>query len=232
MRVEIKKYVAAIDDAWPLEGPVYEFGSYQVQGQEGFADLRPLFPGKVYVGCDMRPGPGVDLVTDLTCLSVESQTAGAALILDTLEHVELLGPAIAEIHRVLKPGGVVLASSVMNFPIHDYPSDFWRFTPEGFKSLFGTFAWVRVDALGDPLFPHTVVAVAKKDEAPTAEQQMALAHALEEWKSNFLPPRKSPLRRFGRAIVPPIFLPLVRTLYVLWGKITKNSGRNQTTKRA
>ena len=38
-------------------GPIFEFGAYQVDGQEGFADLRSLFPGREYVGCDMRRAP-------------------------------------------------------------------------------------------------------------------------------------------------------------------------------
>ena len=48
---------------------MYEFGSFQVEGQEGYANLRGMFPGKVYVGCDMRPGPGVDRVEDVSAIN-------------------------------------------------------------------------------------------------------------------------------------------------------------------
>ena len=50
----------------------------------------------------------------------------------------------------------------MNFPIHDHPHDYWRFTPEGFRSILGLFAWSFVGFVGEADFPHTVVGVASK----------------------------------------------------------------------
>ena len=59
-----------------LPGPVFEFGSFQVEGQLDYADLRSLFPGKAYVGCDMRPGPGVDRVEDVSAINLPDGAAG------------------------------------------------------------------------------------------------------------------------------------------------------------
>ncbi len=115
--------------------PIYEFGSFQVPEQMGFADLRPLFHDKEYLGCDMREGPGVDKVLNIHALDLPPESVGMVLCFDTLEHVEYPRTALEEIHRVIKPGGIVVISSVMNFPIHDYPYDYWRFTPEAFKSI-------------------------------------------------------------------------------------------------
>ena len=42
----------------------------------GFAALRSLFPGKAYVGCDMRPGPGVDRVEDVSAMTFGNCQAG------------------------------------------------------------------------------------------------------------------------------------------------------------
>ena len=50
------------EETLDLKAPVVEIGSYQVVGQEGFSDLRPIFGGKQYIGCDMRPGIGVDWI--------------------------------------------------------------------------------------------------------------------------------------------------------------------------
>ena len=44
--------------------PIVEIGAFQVAGQEAIADLRPLFPGKIYIGCDMRPACGESRRTD------------------------------------------------------------------------------------------------------------------------------------------------------------------------
>ena len=58
MRDHNKAFCRLVAETFDCPGPVFEFGSYQVEGQEGYANLRALFPGREYVGCDMRPGPG------------------------------------------------------------------------------------------------------------------------------------------------------------------------------
>src|SRR3990172_2823336 len=116
MRQSVKDYLAKIINRYPIMEPIYEIGSYRVDGQEEFAGLRPFFPGKVYVGCDMRLGLGVDRIEDIHCLKIKSNRVGTVLIFDTLEHVENVHQAMGEIHRVLRPGGMVIMSSVMNFP--------------------------------------------------------------------------------------------------------------------
>jgi hypothetical protein len=46
MRESIKQFVEIVADMLPILEPIYEFGALQVPGQEGFADLRPIFAGK------------------------------------------------------------------------------------------------------------------------------------------------------------------------------------------
>lgn len=60
-----------------------EIGAFQVAGQEKISDLRPLFPGKTYVGCDMQTGPGVDRLEDIHNLSFRSGQVGTFLLADT-----------------------------------------------------------------------------------------------------------------------------------------------------
>jgi SAM-dependent methyltransferase len=169
MRQSVKDYLGKIINRYPLLEPIYEIGSYRVEGQEEFADLRPFFPGKAYMGCDMRPGLGVDRVEDVHCLKMKEGSIGTVLIFDTLEHVEDVHLAMKEIHRVLKPGGMVIMSSVMKFPIHEYPSDYWRFTPKAFELLLKRFAVYEVAFDGDPLFPEGVYGFGIKDKS-TAEK--------------------------------------------------------------
>jgi SAM-dependent methyltransferase len=60
-----------------------------------------------------------------------------------LEHVEGNPQrAIDEIQRVLKPGGVMVCATVLVYPIHGYPSDYWRFTPEGLRLLCSGFSTI------------------------------------------------------------------------------------------
>jgi hypothetical protein len=110
-------------------------------------------------------------------------------------------------YRIIRPGGIVLLSSVMNFEIHDYPSDYWRFTPEGFRSLLKKFDDVIIQALGEVAFPHTVVGIGFRKPAHSTP---ALLEALCEWKQRA--ERKSHFRQVVKALSPPVLLALRRRL--------------------
>jgi SAM-dependent methyltransferase len=141
--------------------PVVEFGALQVEADQD-SDLRRLFPGRPYTGTDMRPGPGVDRVEDLCHLTFADGSVGTALSFDTLEHCADPPQACRELTRVTADGGLCVISSVMLFGIHAYPNDYFRFTPEGFRSLLSGFDDVRVVGVGDPGIPMQVFGVASK----------------------------------------------------------------------
>ncbi len=125
-------------ESFKMRGPILEVGSYQVAGQECIADLRGLFPGKEFIGTDMRPGDGVDRVENVQALSFPDDSMGTVIAMNVFEHVEKFWLGFDEIQRVLRPDGVALISCPFYFHIHDYPSDYWRFTPEALDSLFHT----------------------------------------------------------------------------------------------
>jgi len=158
----IKEFVKTCSEILPIYEPIYEFGSLQVRGQVDFADLRPLFPTKKYIGADMQEGKGVDIILNLHNIKLVSNSVGTVLILNTIEHVEFPRKAIKESYRILKPKGILIITSHMFFPIHDYPQDYWRFTPEGFKSLLKPFPFLFVGFFGDEKFPHTIIGIGFK----------------------------------------------------------------------
>ncbi|MCW6037047.1 methyltransferase domain-containing protein [Spirulina subsalsa FACHB-351] len=58
-----------------------------------------------------------------------------------LEHIEgNPQQAIDESWRVLKPGGLAIHTTCFINPIHEYPGDFWRFTPQALTFLCGEFS--------------------------------------------------------------------------------------------
>lgn len=182
MRQSIRQFVEICAATLPFQEPIYEFGSFQVPGQEHIADLRTLFPGKQFTGTDMREGTGVDLVLNLHDIDLPDASVGSAISLDTLEHVEYPHRAVEELHRVLALGGVLVITSVMRFPIHDYPYDYWRFTPEAFRSLLKPFEFSFVDHAGEDDFPHTIVGVGMKAKMSEATMSSFLPR-FKEWKS-------------------------------------------------
>ncbi|MEE9615159.1 MAG: methyltransferase domain-containing protein [Thermodesulfobacteriota bacterium] len=196
-----KELIEIIANCIDVPEPIYEFGSLQVAGQEEFADLRPYFPGKTYVGCDMREGTGVDLVMDVHSLDTESGSVGTVISIDTLEHVERFWTAVEEFHRVLRPDGLLVLTSVMKFGIHDHPHDFWRFTPDGFRSLTRNFATQLVLGVGEPGFPKVVAAVCFKGErSPETTEKLSKEFGVwkEKWDRKIVT-RKSLMGKIKRA---------------------------------
>ncbi len=166
MRHDVRSFVAAAAQSFRLQGPVYEFGSYLVEGQNGLGDLRCFFPGQEYVGCDSRPGPGVDRVEDLAGLSLADGCAQTVICVDTLEHVFEVRRAAEEMIRILAPEGVLLVAAPMDFRIHNQPSDYWRMTPACVARLLAPLAAQIVGSQGVESYPHTVLGIGSK--APTS----------------------------------------------------------------
>jgi SAM-dependent methyltransferase len=166
MRDHNKAFCRLVAEMIECPGPVFEFGSYQVEGQEDYANLRGLFPGKDYVGCDMRPGPGVDRVEDVSAIRLADGSAGTVLCIETFEHVFEVRRAFDEVFRVLKRGGVFVITSPLNFRIHGYPDDYWRMTPNCLRRMLEPYGARAPGSQGYRAFPHTVMGLGIKDPVP------------------------------------------------------------------
>lgn len=156
----------AISETFDVPGPILEIGSYQVQGQERIADLRSLFPGRAYRGIDMRPGPGVDCVANVEKLPQASASVGAVLALNTFEHVKHFWRGLDEIKRVLRPDGVLILSTPFYFRIHEFPHDYWRFTPAAYEALLEEYPSKIIGWHGTKNRPANVWAIAFREGRP------------------------------------------------------------------
>jgi SAM-dependent methyltransferase len=215
MRESIRQFIDIASRTLPMEEPIFEFGALQLPGIEDIADLRSFFPGKEYVGCDMRGGPGVDRVLNLHEIDQPSGSVGTVIALDTLEHVEYPHQALKEIHRILKPQGVAVLSSVLDFRIHATPYDYWRFTPDGFRSILGPFASSFVDFAGIERFPHTIVGIGFKGNPFPLE---GFLKEFGHWKTRWRKPKGDSWKDVANLFIPPILLGLDRKIVRLFRK--------------
>jgi hypothetical protein len=60
MRRAIQQTLSVWVECFDPTGPVIEIGSRYAPGYQWLGDICPLFPGRDFIGCDIRPGPGVD----------------------------------------------------------------------------------------------------------------------------------------------------------------------------
>jgi SAM-dependent methyltransferase len=104
MHVEARRYVWEQLQELPHRTTVLELGSRNVNGS-----VRDLFTGSWYLGIDVRPGPGVDVVADATTYTPPSPP-DTVLCLEVLEHTADAPAILANAHRILAPGGVLLAT--------------------------------------------------------------------------------------------------------------------------
>jgi 2-polyprenyl-3-methyl-5-hydroxy-6-metoxy-1,4-benzoquinol methylase len=116
---------------------------------------KPFYPffhpyARSYVGTDiMKDNPMVDRVCPVEALAAEDESADVVLCLSVLEHVDDPGQSVKELSRVVRPGGVVFATTHGCFPWHPYPQDHWRWTQTGLPLLFqrhGEFSSVELFA--------------------------------------------------------------------------------------
>jgi len=89
-----------------------------------------------YVGFDVPGNDHADLTGSIEAIPAPDASFDAVLCLQVLEHVRDPAAAVRELHRVVKPGGSVLASTHGVFVYHPNPDDLWRWTHTGLERLF------------------------------------------------------------------------------------------------
>jgi SAM-dependent methyltransferase len=89
---------------------------------------------------------GEDVKGDLRQMTFDDASIDVAIVTEVLEHCANPFQAVAELHRVVKPGGLLFVTSPfwwVEHPTEDY-QDFWRFTRQGWELLFKDFTSVAI----------------------------------------------------------------------------------------
>ena len=95
------------------------------------------FPNRV--GLDLVPAPAITVVGNVLGLPFRSGAFGCVLCTEVLEHLPEPQAAVDEMHRVLRPDGILVLTTRFLFPIHDSPRDYYRFTRYGLQHLLRRF---------------------------------------------------------------------------------------------
>jgi len=111
--------------------------------------------------------PCIDMICDITDMKpISDESIGLVLNLESLEHLPYPQKGIDEIHRVLRPDGLLILTTVMHFKIHRAPKDYWRFTPDGIELLLNRFKILDCALEGNLKRPKGIWVTAQKTSHP------------------------------------------------------------------
>jgi SAM-dependent methyltransferase len=133
-------------DHWLGQLPSRELEVLDIGGR--IQPYRALIANRLrrYLAVDLRLTPLVDVVARGEQLPLGSDRFDLVICTQVLEYVAQPSLVLGEIHRVLKPGGVLLLSVPSACP--DVGEECWRFLPSGLHHLLADFTRVEVAAEG------------------------------------------------------------------------------------
>lgn len=165
MHGSVMRFVGAIVRQADLRGKrVLEIGSMDVNGS-----VRPLFETDDYLGIDMRPGSGVDLVIDAHDLNTAYMDPFDAVVCcEMLEHDDQPWLTLQNALAKTKDGGMLILTARGfdergAFPLHGHPSDYWRFSKVGLTRLLQYCGWERVRTYTDLEAPGVFAVAIKRN---------------------------------------------------------------------
>lgn len=141
---------------------VIEVGAYDVNGSLRYV-LQMLEPSE-YIGTDILAGPGVDIVcpADKLLERFGEHSFDVVVSANVLEHINDWRSAVFAMKRLLRPGGVLLVIAPCIWVYHAHPGDYWRYTAEDFRAIFGDMDVVNLQQ--DPAPPALAYGMFRKRE--------------------------------------------------------------------
>lgn len=89
-----------------------------------------------YKSLDFQPThPELDYISDIQSMPLPDNSFDTVLSFEVIEHVPDPRKALAEVYRVLKPGGKLVMSVPHLMYLHNEPNDYFRYTKYGLRIL-------------------------------------------------------------------------------------------------
>jgi SAM-dependent methyltransferase len=127
-------------------------GTRVLDAGAGDAPYAELFGHCDYVTADWpqsvhEGGRQADILASLEALPVDDASFGAVACTEVLEHIADPDMVLAELWRVLEPGGRLCLTTPFAWPLHEEPFDFYRYTPYALSHMLeqAGFADVSID---------------------------------------------------------------------------------------
>lgn len=132
-RIRLEAAVADFAKSTPASSLILDAGA-------GDCPYRSLFGHAKYESADFgqvtkKKYGEITYVCRLDSIPVEDARFDRILFTQTLEHLPNPAAVLAELYRVLKPGGRMFISAPFYYEEHEVPYDFFRYTRYGFRTL-------------------------------------------------------------------------------------------------
>jgi SAM-dependent methyltransferase len=110
-----------------------------------------------YIGIDhpktsqkYKYGEKPNILADAINIPLPAKHSDIISMISVLEHLPEPGKALKEAARITKPKGTLILVAPQNYPLHDSPHDFFRYTRYGLKKLLNEagFRIIKVKSLG------------------------------------------------------------------------------------
>lgn len=118
-----------------ITGDVLDFGCGSKPYESLFTAARRYVGVDVEVSGHPHADSKVDVYYDGKRLPFDDAEFDAVVSFEVIEHVFNLDEALGEIHRVLKPGGMLLVTAPFAWDEHEAPYDFARYTSFGLRHV-------------------------------------------------------------------------------------------------
>jgi SAM-dependent methyltransferase len=132
-RVHLDRTMAKFAASVPANALVLDAAS-------GSQPYRDYFKHAVYESADFeqvdKTYGTTTYVCDLTAIPVESDRFDVVVFNQGLEHMSEPVAVLTELHRVLKPGGVMICTAPLFYEEHEQPYDFFRYTQFAYRHVF------------------------------------------------------------------------------------------------
>lgn len=103
-----------------------------------------------WIGTDIESGEDVDIIADAHRLTkfISPKSIDIVISCSTFEHFKYPYLVAYEIAKSLRIGGLIFIQTHHCFPLHAYPYDYFRFSADALRSLFGTKNGIEVIECG------------------------------------------------------------------------------------